>query len=217
MLLNGPMGRLEITVTRTHLIACSASIDVRVPTGLVEELGSAIADLRGRVPHRSHSQVHVVADQLGVIALDAGFAPLAQVLWSDDQCSADDAVWCNKKFPAQWWIERIGEVPRTGHGLTKLSWLHRTDPKVWSEMSHLCGVDDLVRWLMDEREPKSSMGVVSTSAFLTEMGIVHPDSGRIDSEVLSLIDRTRDWAGVFPAMQSAGTVVGSWNGADIVV
>jgi hypothetical protein len=58
---------------------------------------------------------------------------------------------------------------------------------------------------------------VTSPEVLTNMGIVSHSDQRIDQEVLALIDRDRDWQGVFPSIRARGTVVGSLNGADIVI
>jgi sugar (pentulose or hexulose) kinase len=147
-LLNGVMGQLDIVVTKTHLSARGDSIDIEVPWKGFEVLTATIADLQQLVAQHDVSRVSVTSDQLGVVFLDGHGRPVTDVLWADDERSADDAAWCNKKLPEQWWIEHIGETPQTHHGLTKMSWLHRSEPDVWTEIAHVCGIDDHVRQLL---------------------------------------------------------------------
>jgi hypothetical protein len=59
--------------------------------------------------------------------------------------------------------------------------------------------------------------LVTSAEFVTSMGIASRGDVQIDQDVLALIDRDRDWRGVFAPIHAPGSVVGSWNGVDIVI
>lgn len=211
------MSRLVIGVTRSQICARGDAVHIDVPA---DDLVSAIDVLHREIPWERMSQVVVGADQLGVAALDARGLPVAEILWADDQRSAADAAWCSTKFSESWWIERVGASPQTHHGVTKLSWLHRSESDAWSRIAHICGVDDHVRWLLGGSS-HSAAGVlddlVTTEPNVRAFAIAHPRTLVIDPDVLALIDRDRDWNGVFAPIAAVGTVVGAWNGTDIVI
>ena len=59
-------------------------------------------------------------------------------LWNDTE-SAPDAAWLIKQLPGgrQAWAEACGSVPVASFTITKLSWLHRSEPEAWRRLA--CG------------------------------------------------------------------------------
>lgn len=211
------MSDLEIVVGRTSIVLRSSEPRdtqdlAEVPCSDVRDLESVLATIWTDVVARNGVRVKITSEQLGVVVLDSRGRPLYEVLWADDQRSSDDAAWCNKKFPADWWTERIGEIPETRHGITKLSWLHRSEPGVWEKIVRVCGIDDHARSMClggsDDRFAVSS----STMA---RMGWGTPTHA--DPDVLALVDKDRDWSSVVPPIVPAGTVLGSRDGVAIVM
>lgn len=206
------MNIVEIKVTRTAIEVRGDGIRKDLPLENLQSLDSALVDLWTLMADSSVSRMTVGAEQLGVLVLDASGTPLSSIMWADDTRSADDAAWCNKKFPADWWTEHIGETPRTRHGITKLSWLHRSEPDVWEKMSRICGIEDFVRWKI-HGAPLADL-VISQST-MAAMG--WGTSTQVDVDVLGLIDSERDWTIVVPRWERNEVVLGSRNGVEIAM
>ena len=59
-------------------------------------------------------------------------------LWNDTE-TAPDGGWLLKQLPggASDWANAVGSVPVAAFTVTKLSWLHRTEPEHWARLAHL--------------------------------------------------------------------------------
>ena len=59
-------------------------------------------------------------------------------LWNDTE-SAPDAAWLIDQLPGgrQAWAEACGLVPVASFTITKLSWLHRSEPEAWRRLAHV--------------------------------------------------------------------------------
>lgn len=203
------MARLEILVTKDAIIVQPG--DTRVDTDGYLDFAGILVRLLSRLETGDFTQVRVSSDQLGVLALDSEGIPIASTLWADDERSADDAAWCNKKHPAQWWLDRVGDVPRTHHGITKLSLLHRSDPDAWKRIRRICGVDDYLRWLLLAAPVEDLVITTKTSTDMGWGSLSGPDL-----DVLALIDKDMSWEDVVPPVLPLGIVVGTSNGVEIV-
>ena len=74
-----------------------------------------------------------------MVALDADRAVLRPAkLWNDTE-SAPDAGWLLKQLPggAADWAAACGSVPVAAFTVTKLSWLHRSEPEAWARLAHV--------------------------------------------------------------------------------
>lgn len=205
------MSRLDVVVTRTSLMCISEAVEIEVPVFLESTLAEALDELWIRVGEGEVSEISVRSEHSGVVVL-GGTAMLRPVLWSDDSRSEDDAMWCNKKYPSEWWVERIGETVRSVHGITKLSWIHRTEPQIWSQISRICGADDYVRWRL-LGEPIDAL--VITPETIASMGLGVESSAGADEDVLRLLDAGMNWSRVIPGVVSRGTVLGVRRGVEI--
>lgn len=205
------MSLLDIVVSKTSVFIRDDDLGFSVPYADVHDLEDAVERFEAEMTQRDVTRVRFTSDQLGVVVLDRHGRPLYEVLWADDQRSADDAAWCNKKYPADWWVDRIGEIPQTRHGITKLSWLHRSEPGVWDEMAQVCGIDDVVRGMFTR--------IVNTRIVLAEETMTRMGWGsasQTDPDVLALLDKDRDWSTVIPPIVPVGTVIGSRGRVEIV-
>ncbi len=205
------MSDLEILVTKTGLRVSGDSLRIEVPCDDDRDVVSSLEVIWSEIASTPASRVRFSSEYLGVVVLDTRGDLVHPVLWADDQRSADDAAWCNKKHPPQWWIARIGETPETRHGITKLSWLHRSDPTAWGAMAHICGIADYVRW-RSLRSPLADL--VITPFTMKAMG--WGSASQADPEVLALLDKDLDWTGVVPRLVPDGTVLGNRDGVEIV-
>jgi sugar (pentulose or hexulose) kinase len=151
--------------------------------------------------------------EVGMVGLDDAGNPLFPVLWAHDQRSHDDATWCRKKFEDSWWLNEVGLVPQAHHLVTKMSWLHRTEPMIWGEIHQICSLEDFViaRLLSDS----SALAVSSRPDLVAQFGIWSPHTRLYSTAVLALIDGQRDWSGVLPLVHSAGSQRGLKHGYEI--
>lgn len=205
---------LDFSIGRSWIRARFPGVEREVAFDDVNGCLDAAELLLGSSWERTPAAMRVRADQLGLVALDVHGEVVAPILWAEDDRSKDDAVWCNKKYPANWWIERIGEIPRPELGVTKLSWLHRSEPDAWKQMRSICGIEDLLRWHVGG---SASGELTTTSDFLRSMGISDPTTGDVHPDILELIDSERSWDEVLPRTALPGTRVGTRHGIPIVV
>ena len=154
--------------------------------------------------------ISVAGQQHGMVVLDADRAVVRPAkLWNDTE-TAPDAGWLLKQLPggAADWAAAVGSVPVAAFTVTKLSWLHRSEPENWARLAHVVLPHDwmtlrLTGELVTDRGDASGTGYWSASA------------GEYRSDVLSIIDKDRDWSTVLPRVAGAGELVGTWNGAKV--
>ena len=154
--------------------------------------------------------ISVAGQQHGMVVLDADRNVIRPAkLWNDTE-TAPDAGWLLKQLPggASDWAAAVGSVPVAAFTVTKLSWLHRTEPENWARVAHVVLPHDwmtmrLTGELVTDRGDASGTGYWS------------PSSGEYRWDVLSIIDKDRDWSTVLPRVAAATEVVGEWNGAKV--
>ena len=207
------MSRLDVIVTKTSLRFMSESSDLDVPATVDSSLSEALEALWTRAGEGDVSEITVRSEHPGVVLLGDSVL-LRPVLWSDDSRSEDDAAWCNKKYPSEWWVERIGETVRSFHGITKLSWVHRSEPEIWSQISRICGADDYVRWRL-LGEPIHAL--VITQRTIASMGLGAMSGTGAEVDILELLDSEMDWRQVIPRVVPEGSVAGVRSGIAIKV
>ena len=146
--------------------------------------------------------------QHGMVALDAAGAVIRPAkLWNDTE-SAPDAAWLLAQLPggAEAWAGAVGSVPVASFTVTKLSWLHRTEPESWARLARVLLPHDWLTYRL-------------TGEFVTDRGDASgtgywsPAEGRYRSDVLALVDGGRDWAEVLPRVLGPTEVAGEWQGA----
>lgn len=154
--------------------------------------------------------ISVAGQQHGMVALDRHRQVIRPAkLWNDTE-SAPDAGWLAKQFPqgAAELARLVGSVPVAAFTVTKLSWLHRTEPESWQRLAHVLLPHDwmtlqLCGELVTDRGDASGTGYWS------------PAKGAYVDDVLRVIDGERDWSGMLPRVAGPGEVVGHWNGAAV--
>ena len=83
--------------------------------------------------------ISVAGQQHGMVALDEHREVLRPAkLWNDTE-SAPDAAWLIGQLPGgrQAWADACGSVPVASFTITKLSWLHRSEPETWRRLAHV--------------------------------------------------------------------------------
>lgn len=177
-------------------------------------VAAVIAALEG-IDFSNLSNITVAGSEGGLVVLGANGLPLRPIIWASDTSSIADAQWCLKKFDAQWWINEVGVVPDHSHTVTKLSWLHRSEPELWSQVAHLCSPADYIRWRLvsGSQDRQSSLGSIVASPLDAERTALWSASNNSYSQaVLDLIDSKRDWTKTLPKVKPAGAIVGSLFG-----
>ena len=143
--------------------------------------------------HPTYDAVSVAGQQHGMVVLDeAGEVLRPAKLWNDTE-SAPDADWLVSQLhggPAAW-AAACGSVPVAAFTITKLSWLHRTEPDVFDRVAHVLLPHDWLTWRL-------------TGEFVTDRGDASgtgywsPAEGRYRHDLLAMVDPTKDWPAIVP-------------------
>ena len=171
-------------------------------------VAAVVAALEG-IDFSNLSNITVSGSEGGLVVLSHDGTPLRPIIWASDTTSQTDAQWCLKKHDEQWWTNEVGLVPSHLHTVTKLSWLHRSEPETWSKMSLVCSPADYIRW----RLVNGALGSMVTSpqdAAQTAMWSAKDNA--YNQAVLALIDHERDWSKCLPTVKATGAIVGSLFG-----
>lgn len=150
--------------------------------------------------------VSVAGQQHGMVALDAAGEVIRPAkLWNDTE-SAPDAGWLLKQLPdgAAGWAAACGSVPVAAFTVTKLSWLHRSEPEAWTRLAHVVLPHDWLTYrltgrLVTDRGDASGTGYWSAA-----------DSG-YRWDLLGIVDRDRDWSTVVPEVLGPRDEAGRWG------
>lgn len=154
--------------------------------------------------------VSVAGQQHGMVALDEHRTVIRPAkLWNDTE-SAPDAEWLIAQLPggSDAWAEACGVVPVASITITKLSWLHRSEPEAWTRLAHVLLPHDwltlqLTGRLATDRGDASGTGYWSAA------------TGSYCFDLLALVDGERDWTDVVPPVLGPRDVVGEWRGAQV--
>jgi xylulokinase len=150
--------------------------------------------------------VAVAGQQHGMVALDAAGAVIRPAkLWNDTE-TAPDAGWLLKQRPAAEWAGACGSVPVAAFTIAKLSWLHRSEPDAWARLAHVVLPHDWFNFRLTGR-------LATDRGDASGTGYWSPAAGTYRWDLLAVIDRDRDWAGVVPEVLGPLDVVGQWRGA----
>ncbi len=176
-------------------------------------LGAAL-DQCGSVA-RDAAAIAIGAQQHGLLALGVDGEPLRPAkLWNDTQ-SAADARWLLDQLPgrAADWARACGSVPVASFTITKLSWLHRSEPDVWTRVARVCLPHDwltsrLAGALVTDRGDASGTGWFSAAT----------NEYRLD--LLEIVDAQLAWRELLPRvlepLEPAGTT-GAFGMRDAIV
>ena len=154
----------------------------------------ALAAARAEAGHEDDvAAISVAAQQHGLVVTDAAGTPLRPAkLWNDTE-SAPDAGWLLGQLDggAPAWADACGSVPVAAFTITKLSWLHRSEPDVFGRMERVMLPHDWLAWRITgeygtDRGDASGTGYWSAAA----------DDYRLD--LLEIVDADLDWAALVP-------------------
>jgi xylulokinase len=147
--------------------------------------------------------VSVAGQQHGLVVLDASNEVLRPAkLWNDTE-SAPDAHWLIEQLggPAAW-ARACGSVPVAALTISKLSWLHRSEPDVWARLARVCLPHDWLTYRLCDR-------LVTDRGDASGTGYFDPASNRYREDVLAIVDRDLDWSARVPEVLAPGDTAGT--------
>ena len=151
----------------------------------------------------------VAAQQHGLVALDERSRVIRPAkLWNDTE-SAPDAAWLVDKLggPAAW-AEAVGVVPVASFTISKLSWLHRVEPENFARIARVLLPHDWLTFRMSGRFT-TDRGDASGTGYWSAA------EGRWRTDLLALVDETKDWDACLPEVLGPMEVVRERDGAVI--
>jgi xylulokinase len=166
-------------------------------------LRESFAAAHAAAGHPAIDAISVAAQQHGLIALDDRYRVLRPAkLWNDTE-SAPDAAWLVDQLEdgAAGWADACGSVPVASFTITKLSWLHRSEPEVWKQVAHVCLPHDWLTW-------KLTGNLVTDRGDASGTGYWSPADGRYRWDLLAVVDRDRDWTTVVPPVLAPDEAAG---------
>jgi xylulokinase len=152
--------------------------------------------------------ISVGGQQHGMVALDAAGEVIRPAkLWNDTE-SAPDAGWLLKQLPggAAAWAAAVGSVPVASFTVTKLSWLHRSEPEAWRRLAHVLLPHDWLTYRLTGQ-------YVTDRGDASGTGYWSPAEGHYRTDVLAIVDGERDWSQVVPQVLGPREAAGEWRGA----
>jgi xylulokinase len=154
--------------------------------------------------------ISVAGQQHGMVVLDSDRTVIRPAkLWNDTE-TAPDAGWLIKQLPggAEDWAAAVGSVPVAAFTVTKLSWLHRSEPENWARLAHVVLPHD---WITSRLTGE----LVTDRGDASGTGYWSPSTGEYRWDILSIVDKDLDWSTVVPRVAGPTEVVGEWNGAKV--
>jgi xylulokinase len=167
------------------------------------EQASAAAGLN--TGHRVEA-ISVAGQQHGMVVLDEHNEVIRPAkLWNDTE-SAPDAGWLHKQLPggAAAWADAVGSSLVASFTITKLSWLHRSEPDAWQRLARVLLPHDWLTWKLCER-------FVTDRGDASGTGYWSPTTGEYRWDLLAIVDRDRDWTTALPAVLGPLDVAGGWG------
>ena len=152
----------------------------------------------------------VAGQQHGMVALDGDCEVIRPAkLWNDTE-SAPDSRWLIEQLPggAAAWAEACGSVPVAALTITKLSWLHRSEPAAWDRLAHVVLPHD---WLTTQLTGRLTTDRGDASG----TGYWSPAEGAYRWDLLAIVDPDRDWTTVVPDVLGPFETAGTWRGATV--
>ena len=123
-------------------------------------------------------------------------------LWNDTE-SAPDAGWLIKQLgSAAAWADACGSVPVAAFTITKLSWLHRSEPDAWARLARICLPHDWLTYRL-------------TGAFVTDRGdasgtgYFSAREDRYREDLLAIVDQDADWSARLPLVLGPTEIAGT--------
>ncbi|MGZ8761884.1 MAG: xylulokinase [Acidimicrobiia bacterium] len=159
-----------------------------------------------RIAEREHpaDAVSVAAQQHGLVVVDPNGSVIRPAkLWNDTE-SAPDAGWLRSQLDggAAAWAEACGSVPLAAFTITKLSWLHRSEPEAFARIARVGLPHDWLAWRLTG-EWTTDRGDASGTGYWS------PAENRWRTDLLDIVDAETDWAAALPTVLEATAALGT--------
>ncbi|MET0325620.1 MAG: xylulokinase, partial [Ilumatobacteraceae bacterium] len=151
--------------------------------------------------------ISVAGQQHGMVALDDERRVIRPAkLWNDTE-SAPDAAWLVGQLPGgrAAWADACGSVPVASFTVTKLSWLHRSEPDAWRRLAHVVLPHDWITFQLTGRLTTDRGDASGTGYWSAATGTYRDD-------LLAIVD-DREWSTVVPEVLGPIETAGEWRGA----
>jgi xylulokinase len=138
--------------------------------------------------------VAVGGQQHGMVVLDdANEVVRPAKLWNDTE-SAADAGWLIKQLgSAAAWADACGSVPVAAFTITKLSWLHRSEPEAWARLARVCLPHDWLTYRLSNE-------FVTDRGDASGTGYFNAREHRYREDLLAIVDSDIDWPTRLPSV-----------------
>jgi Sugar (pentulose and hexulose) kinases len=145
--------------------------------------------------------ISVAAQCHGLVPLDAASSVIRPAKLWNDTTSADQSEWLRNALSIRDWVDRVGSLPPPAFTIAKLAWLRENEPEHFDRLVRIALPHD---WLtlqlsgefVTDRSDASGTGYYSASR------------GEYDTEILGLIDGSKDWLSMLPAVHAPGQPAG---------
>jgi xylulokinase len=176
-----------------------------------DALEAAVAQAGGAA--RGAAASAVAGQQHGLVVLDTdGHVVRPAKLWNDTE-SAPDSAWLVQQLgDAAAWADACGSVPVAAFTITKLSWLHRSEPDAWSRLARVCLPHDWLTW-------KLTGQFVTDRGDASGTGYYSAAENAYRDELLAIVDRDVDWSKRLPRVLAPTEAAGTTRafGGDAIV
>jgi xylulokinase len=151
---------------------------------------------------RDVDAVSVAGQQHGMVVLDdAGAVVRPAKLWNDTE-AAPDAEWLVQQLGGpEAWVAACGSVPLAAFTISKLSWLHRSEPDAWARLARVCLPHD---WLTLQLAGE----FVTDRGDASGTGYFNAAENRYRMDLLAVVDATADWSTRLPRVLGPGDGAG---------
>jgi xylulokinase len=149
--------------------------------------------------------VAVAGQQHGLVVLDrANDVVRPAKLWNDTE-SAPDAQWLIRQLDGpEAWVAACGSVPVAALTISKLSWLHRSEPDAWARLARVCLPHDWLTYRLCRR-------FVTDRGDASGTGYFDPSTNQYRDDLLAIVDRDLDWSTRVPEVLAPDEVAGTTN------
>ena len=157
-----------------------------------ESWRQALVDARCEAGTPAVVAMAIAAQQHGLVALDRdGQVIRPAKLWNDTE-SAPDADWLVEQLGGpEPWVKACGSVPVASFTISKLSWLHRTEPGTFDRLARVLLPHDWLTYRMSGRFTTDRGDASGTGYWSPSEGCWRPD-------LLEVVDATKDWDACLP-------------------